>query len=43
MRKGIFIPANVVRTAVGVFAAALVAMTLFEAPEVRRYIKLKTM
>lgn len=43
MKKGIFIPAHVVRTSVGVLAAALVAITLLEAPEVRRYIKLKTM
>ncbi|MGP3927407.1 MULTISPECIES: DUF6893 family small protein [unclassified Streptomyces] len=43
MRNGIFIPAIVVRIAVGALAAAAVAVVLSEAPEAWRYIKMETM
>ncbi|MFF3336297.1 DUF6893 family small protein [Streptomyces sp. NPDC002888] len=43
MRKGIFIPANVVKATVGAVSAALVLIALTELPEARRYLKLKGM
>ncbi|MFD7133618.1 DUF6893 family small protein [Streptomyces sp. NPDC059894] len=43
MKRGIFIPAGVVRAVVGAVGAAAVLIALTELPEVRRYIKLKTM
>ncbi|MET8678994.1 hypothetical protein ABZW18_15815 [Streptomyces sp. NPDC004647] len=43
MRKGIFIPASVVRIAVGALAAAVITAIVAEAPEAWRYIKMETM
>jgi hypothetical protein len=43
MKNGIFIPAHVVRTTVGVVTAVLALFALTEIPEARRYYKLKTM
>jgi hypothetical protein len=43
MRNGICIPASVVRVALGVLAAAVVAVVLAEAPEAWRYYKMETM
>ena len=43
MKNGIFIPAGVVRAAVGAVTALLVLITLSELPEARRYLRLKSM
>ncbi|MEX2984171.1 MULTISPECIES: hypothetical protein [Streptomyces] len=43
MRNGIFIPAVVVRIAVGVIAAAVVTAIVASAPDAVRYIKMETM
>jgi hypothetical protein len=43
MRNGIFIPAGVVRTAVGVVAIAVTAVAFRELPGAWRYYKMKTM
>jgi hypothetical protein len=43
MKNGIFIPAGVVRAAVCAVTAVLVVITLTELPEVRRYLRLKSM
>ncbi|WP_274388930.1 hypothetical protein [Streptomyces cavernae] len=43
MRKGIHIPAGVVRITVAVVAVAVTMIALAEAPEARRYLKLKSM
>jgi hypothetical protein len=43
MRDGIEIPAPVVRAVVVIFALALLALLVREAPEMRRYLKIETM
>ncbi|MFI6033560.1 DUF6893 family small protein [Streptomyces sp. NPDC051315] len=43
MEKGIFIPARVVKAAVGAVSAVLVLIALAELPEARRYLRLKSM
>ncbi|WP_263869521.1 DUF6893 family small protein [Streptomyces sichuanensis] len=43
MRNGIFIPASVVRIAVGALAAALVTAIAFSAPDAVRYFKMESM
>ncbi|MGW3625238.1 hypothetical protein [Streptomyces sp. NPDC000880] len=43
MKNGIFIPAGVVRVAVGALAVAVTAIVLSELPEAWRYYKIKTM
>jgi hypothetical protein len=43
MRKGIFIPATVLRVAAGLLAAATVTVILAETPEIWRYIKMERM
>lgn len=43
MRHGFFIPAAVVRLALGALTALVVAVVVAEAPEVKRYLKLKSM
>ncbi|MEW2630871.1 hypothetical protein AB0903_04240 [Streptomyces sp. NPDC048389] len=43
MRNGIFIPAVVVRVAVGALAVAVTAVVLSELPEAWRYYKMETM
>ncbi|MEV6317768.1 hypothetical protein [Streptomyces sp. NPDC051776] len=43
MKNGIFIPAVMVRAAVGLLAAAVITALVAEAPGIRRYIKLETM
>ncbi|WP_257573545.1 hypothetical protein [Streptomyces sp. JJ66] len=43
MRNGIFIPATVVRIAVGALVLAAVAVIASEAPEAMRYAKIKRM
>ncbi|WP_267242529.1 DUF6893 family small protein [Streptomyces sp. PR69] len=43
MKNGIFIPASVVRLAVGVLAVAVTAVVLAELPEAWRYYKMETM
>ncbi|WP_367325540.1 hypothetical protein [Streptomyces sp. HUAS ZL42] len=43
MKEGIFIPASVVRAAVGVVSTVLFMIALTELPEARRYFKLKSM
>ncbi|MFC0597836.1 hypothetical protein [Streptomyces palmae] len=43
MRRGIFIPAGVVRVAVGVMAAAACAIAWVEGPEVVRYLRIRAM
>lgn len=43
MNNGILIPAPVVRAATAALAVALIATAVATAPEVRRYLKLKSM
>ncbi|MCX2969189.1 MULTISPECIES: hypothetical protein [Streptomyces] len=43
MRNGIFIPATVVRLAMGALALVTVAVIASEAPELVRYAKIKKM
>ncbi|MFI1970693.1 DUF6893 family small protein [Streptomyces cinnamoneus] len=43
MRNGIFIPAVVVRVAVGALALAAAAAVVFNAPDAVRYFKMETM
>ncbi len=43
MRNGIFIPAIVVRIAVGAVAAAVLAAVAFSASDAVRYVKMETM
>ncbi|WP_269144771.1 DUF6893 family small protein [Streptomyces luteolifulvus] len=43
MKNGIFIPAGVVRAAVAAVSAVVALIALTELPEVRRYMKLKSM
>ncbi|GAA2722251.1 MULTISPECIES: hypothetical protein [Streptomyces] len=43
MRNGIFIPAVVVRIAVGALAAAALAAIAFSTPDAVRYIKMESM
>ena len=43
MRNGVFVPAPVVRAAVGALVVMLVVISVSEAPALRRYYKLKTM
>jgi hypothetical protein len=43
MRKGIFVPAIAVRVAVGTVVVAVAAMAAANAPDMVRYVKMKTM
>ncbi|MFI6284053.1 DUF6893 family small protein [Streptomyces sp. NPDC051018] len=43
MRHGIFIPARVVRIAVGIVTVAVAAVVVAELPEAWRYYKMETM
>ncbi|MDH2390839.1 MULTISPECIES: DUF6893 family small protein [Streptomyces] len=43
MKNGIFIPASVVRLAVGALAVAVTAIVVAELPEAWRYYKMETM
>ncbi|WP_265579806.1 DUF6893 family small protein [Streptomyces spongiae] len=42
-KRGLLIPSNIVRASVGAFTAVLVLVALTELPEMRRYLKLKSM
>ena len=42
-KKGLFIPAGVVRASAGAVTAVLVLIALTELPEMRRYLRLKSM
>ncbi|MEW2399387.1 hypothetical protein [Streptomyces sp. NPDC046862] len=42
-KKGLFIPSSIVRASAGAVTAVLVLIALTELPEMRRYLKLKSM
>lgn len=43
MRKGVFIPATAVRAAVATVTVAVLAIVVSEIPELRRYLRLRSM
>ncbi|GAA2392217.1 hypothetical protein GCM10010420_15810 [Streptomyces glaucosporus] len=43
MRNGVFVPAAVVRVAVGVLVAAAAAAAAAELPALRRYLRIRSM